>query len=600
MDAAEVTALIATLREEGSDTTSVEAKAATGGFPGDLARTVSAFSNTPGGGTLILGLDEHDGFAARTVYDPVDAQTRLASIARKALDPPARIDVSTHLVESARLVVCEVFEAPASLKPSRVTSNGKAYLRAYDGDYEMSELEAQAFIANRDHPRFDRQAVPGASANDLDADLLAIYRETCRGSSTSLSQFDDDELLLRTGVITAEGSPTLAGLLALGVYPQQYVPNLVIQASVAARPGDPPGTRASDARKFDGPLPVMLDEAARWVQRNTRTRVRFGDDGHGRDEPEYPAAAVRELISNALVHRDLGPHAMPYPISLVLEPNQLVIANPGGLWGITVDRLGRERVSSARNDSLLRIAQNVRTTEGRRLVEALASGIPAVLESLAAAGMVPPAFHDQGIRFTVRVPNHALLGAEDLAWLATVAGDHSLSDTQRHALVAMRHGRRWTNSTFRAEFPRDSTVARADLQGLVDAGLAVADGERGGRTYSLARDIDDREPREPDLFDGPLGDEPPAWPSPSDDAPRAVTGREANAALVLAELKKGALNTAALVDRSGLSKRMVTYALGLLRERGEVVLDGRRGVRTSVYRLATSAERSHHEKEPSR
>ncbi len=35
--------LIATLREEGGDTTTVEAKAAAGGFPTDLARTTSAF-----------------------------------------------------------------------------------------------------------------------------------------------------------------------------------------------------------------------------------------------------------------------------------------------------------------------------------------------------------------------------------------------------------------------------------------------------------------------------------------------------------------------------------------------------------------------------
>lgn len=586
MDTDGVAALIATLREEGCDTTTVEAKTAVGGFPTDLARTLSAFGNTPGGGVVILGLDEHAGFAARDVYDVVDAQKRLASTARRALEPPAHVVASTHTVEGARLVVGEVLEAPASMKPIRVSSTGKAYLRAYDGDYALSDLEVQAFIANRDHPRFDRQAVPEAGIDDLDTDLLARYRETCRTSSTMLATFDDDEILLRTGVVTPDGRPTLAGILALGLYPQQYLPNLVIQASVTPRPEDPPGTRASDARKFDGPLPVMLDEAVRWVQRNTRSRVRFGDDGHGRDEPEYPTAVVRELISNALVHRDLGPHAMSSPISLILEPNQLVIANPGGLWGITVDRLGLERISSARNDSLLRIAQNVRTSDGRRVVEALASGIPAVLESLAAAGMVPPAFHDQGIRFTVRVPNHALLGSEDLAWLASVAGHLALSDTQRHALVAMKHGRRWTNRTFRSEYPRDSRVARADLQGLVDAGLAVAEGERGGRTYSLAPDVTGAHRREPDLFEGLLADVAAADRAESSHSPRTPGAREANAERIVVELRLGPRNLGELVHATGLSERKVRYALELLRDRGDVFMDGRRGVRTSTYRLA--------------
>jgi ATP-dependent DNA helicase RecG len=330
----------------------------------------------------------------------------------------------------------------------------------------------------------------------------------------------------------------------------------------------------------------MLEEAVRWVQRNTRNRIRFGEDGHGRDEPEYPTTVVRELISNALVHRDLGPHALAYPITLVLAPNQLVVSNQGGLWEISVDRLGRERISSARNDSLLRIAQNVRTSDGRRVVEALASGIPAVLEAVSAAGMVPPAFHDQGIRFTVRVPNHALLGDDDLAWLVTVAAGLPLSDTQRHALVAMRHGRRWTNKAFRQEYPRDSTLARADLQGLVDAGLAVAEGERGGRTYSLAPGLEARRRTQPDLFDD-LVQERDADSGPESSRPKGQPAgrRETNAERVAALLRSRPMTMGDLVAGTDWSRSVVKYALQYLRSRGEVTLEGRRGDRTSTYRL---------------
>ncbi len=574
MDVDDLVAVVAALRDEGRDSTSVEAKAAHRGFPSELDRTISAFANTPGGGVVLLGLDERRRFAAVSVYDASDAQARLATIARREIEPPVTIDIREQEIEGDRVVIARINEAPAALKPARVRRTRKAYLRAHDGDYEMSVLEEQALIANRDHPRFDRAGVDDASIDDLDPTLLADYRATCRTSSSTLNRFDDDEILLRTGVLLPDGRPSLAGLLALGVYPQQFVPNLVIQASVSPRSTDPAGTRASDARKFDGPLPVMLDEATRWVQRNTRTRVRFADDGHGRDEPEYPAAAVRELIANSLVHRDLGPHAMAYPVSLVLEQNQLVIANPGGLWGITVDRLGREPISSARNDGLVRIAQNTRLADGRRVMEALASGIPTVMASLAAAGMVPPAFHDQGVRFTVRVPNHALLAQEDLAWLASV--DLTLNDAQRHALVAMRHGATWTNSSFRGLFPRDSTVARADLQGLVDAGLAVAHGERGGRTYSLAAEVE---------ADGPTQGPPfPDERGPFEDVGPVQSRREANAERVVEVLAAGPAGASRIMAATGLTRAQVDYALGLLRSRGRVALDGRRGVRGSVYR----------------
>lgn len=580
MDVERLSGLVAALRDEGSDSTEVEAKAAHEGFPTDLDHTVSAFANTPGGGVILLGLDERHGFDAVDVYDANEAAKRLAAVARQGVEPPivAKIDVCE--VDGARLVVARVHEALPAMKPVRARSTGKAYLRTFDGDYPMSALEEQALIANRDHPRFDRAPVEGTSVEDLDRDLTAAYCETCRSSSSVLARFDDSQILLRTGVVTRDGQLTLAGLLCLGSYPQQFVPNLVIQASVAPAATEPTGTRASDVRKFDGPLPVIFDEVTRWVQRSTRTRVRFADDGHGRDEPEYPAAAVRELIANALVHRDLGPHAMAAAITLVLEPHQLLLSNPGGLWGITVERLGHDPISSARNDSLVRIAQNLRLVDGRRVVEALASGIPTVLRSLDDAGMVRPAFHDQGVRFTVRVPNHALLAPDDLRWLADL--DLPLHDAQRHALVAMRHGTTWTNRTYRAQFPRDSTVARADLQGLVDVGAAVAHGERGGRTYSLAPSLGGTSLDADRTALGPS----PKTPGPFEAVDVPLTRRERNAGEILAALAHGPSSAGDLMVRTGMSRPQIDYALTLLRERSQVVLDGRRGDRGSVYRLA--------------
>ncbi|MFC7645164.1 ATP-binding protein [Streptosporangium lutulentum] len=65
-------------------------------------------------------------------------------------------------------------------------------------------------------------------------------------------------------------------------------------------------------------------------------------------------------------------------------------------------------MTSSRNAWLLRICQNVRFGPERRVVEALASGIPTILTSLQAAQMPPPHFHDQAIRFTARLVNSAL------------------------------------------------------------------------------------------------------------------------------------------------------------------------------------------------
>lgn len=568
---------VRTLREDGTDSAAIEAKAAQGGPPSDLDRIICGFANRPEGGLLLLGLDERNDYTPVAPWDLSAAQQAIASVARNAIEPPPSVAISTHEIDGVRIVVAEIGELSRALKPARVRGTGKAYLRSHDGTYEMSDVEAASLVASRGRPGFDREPVAHTSVDgDLDPALVASYRETCRASSASLARLDDDQILLRTGVLTTEGVPTLAGLLALGVYPQQHFPSFVIRASVAPGPSEPPGTRVSDVRNFDGPLPAMLDEATRWVQRNTRTRVRFGADGHGVDEPEYPAEAVRELVGNALIHRDLGPHALSYPISLTLEHNRLIVSNPGGLWGITVDRLGRSGISSARNDVLLGIARNVRTTGGRRVVEGLATGIGTVLTSLSAAGMVEPEFIDQGVRFTVLVPNHALLGADDLNWLSTLTAGRALSDTQRHALVAMRHGVRWTNRTFREQFPRDSTQARADLQALVDAGLAVAEGERRARTYVLSTATSTRVRDRPDVLTFQSADD-------AAEEPEQAAHVSRHAPNILRALDAGPMSVAALVDRTALTRRQVTYALRALRDDGSVVVHGRRGARTTTY-----------------
>lgn len=588
VDLAELSTVIADLRSEGSDSAEVEVKRASVGFPQSVLPTLSAFSNTPGGGILIFGLDESDGFKPVGVYDASECKAALASTARNGLEPPVTPRSQTFVVEGKKIIVARIDELSGSMKPCKVKSTGKSYLRSYDGDYELSQLEEQAFLANRETPRFDQRTVEGATLGDLDQELVGSYIDTCR-SSVPLSRLEDMEILFRTGVVAGpDRVPTVAGLLALGIYPQQFFPNLVIQASVSPGPNDPAGTRAVDSRKFDGPVPIMLDEALKWVQRNTRTRVIFGDDGHGRDESEYPAEAVRELLSNALVHRDLGPHALGEAITLRIDARQLILSNPGGLWGLTVDRLGQTGVTSARNGYLVRICQNVRFARGNRVVEALASGIPTVLRSLREAGMVPPRWHDQGIRFTVRVPNHTLLSSVDLEWLAQLSPTTPLNDIQRHALVAMRHGVSWTNKTLRDTFPMDSLEARNILAGLVDAGVAEAVGERGGRIYRLAshlQTVSGRVQIRLPVFESGGSGLPSSQDGDAKTTPRVRGARRTNAERIAHMLADGPASSLQIQKTLGLSERQVGYAVSLLKEEGRVILRGGQGIRNSKWHL---------------
>ncbi|NAZ81311.1 hypothetical protein GTR02_05730 [Kineococcus sp. R8] len=280
----------------------------------------------------------------------------------------------------------------------------------------------------------------------------------------------------------------------------------------------------------------MLDQAVQWVARNTRRRIAFGSDGHGRDEPEHPRLAVRELIANALVHRDVGPHALGEAVTL-------------RRWAGAGD--------------------------GRR-----------VIEELRQAGMTPPRFFDQGIRFAVRVPHHTLLRQQDLTWLAEQPATRWLSDVQRHALVEMKNAAVFTNGSFREVFPMDSTEAHRALRELVDTGSVVPEGEKRARRSLFA----DRGHGRGRAGATASGEVLTARQLDRVEGRTTSSGTKVtrNGDLVLAALAGGSQSRDDVVRATGLTPRQVTYALRLLVEGEVIVIDGGPGRRGTTYRLTAA------------
>ena len=125
-------------------------------------------------------------FPAVGVHAPAACRATLATKARQTPAPPVTFDAWDLQFEGTPVPVVKIHELPAHGKPCRVISSGKVYLRSYDGDYELSQVEEQA-VANRSTPTFDQQPVRGTDTTDLRPDLLTAYLASCRASSTAIS-----------------------------------------------------------------------------------------------------------------------------------------------------------------------------------------------------------------------------------------------------------------------------------------------------------------------------------------------------------------------------------------------------------------------------
>jgi ATP-dependent DNA helicase RecG len=301
---------------------------------------------------------------------------------------------------------------------------------AGDGDRRLTEYEIALLHANRGQPRDDASPVVDATIDDLDRGaVIRLLDRVTRRQPRAFRDVPDQIALRRLGVLVPHEDklvPSLAGLLALGAYPQQFFPQLnvtfvVIPAtSVESVPAE--GPRYLDNRTTNGAIPEIVEETLTALIRNMGTRALI--QGAGREDVyDYPVEALREAVVNALMHRDYSVFARGTQVQIEMYSDRLVVRNPGGLFGpVTEEDLGAERVSSSRNSYLAALLQEVTIPETNRVVcENRGTGIPTMLARLHRAGMSTPKFENRISRFVVTFPKHTLLSAETVGWVSSLS-----------------------------------------------------------------------------------------------------------------------------------------------------------------------------------
>jgi ATP-dependent DNA helicase RecG len=164
------------------------------------------------------------------------------------------------------------------------------------------------------------------------------------------------------------------------------------------------GERFLDNQRFEGTISQMFEGTLAFVRRNMRVKMIVTDEGARIDKEEYPMKAVREIILNALIHRDYSIHTERSPIRLIMYDDRLELENPGGLYGrLTIDDLGKV-AADTRNPYIAGMLEIMSDTENRF------SGIPTVLAELRKAGMKAPIFTDRRGTFKVIFYNNTEQG----------------------------------------------------------------------------------------------------------------------------------------------------------------------------------------------
>ena len=436
-----------------------------------LASTLVGMANTDGG-IVLIGIAPQSRHI-QGVSDPILAIDRVFQAALLA-SPPLVLPLPQVLREgSARVLQVLV---PAGL-PHLYSLGGRYLWREGSRNNPLPAEQLRSKLMERGLLQFEERLPQGASLDDLDPLQVEAYARAYQ-SALRLEQgepgTDPLEILVQRGCLKeADGDlrPTYAAMLLFGRNPQRWLPSATILAVRF------PGTAFGDQylkQDIRGSLPQQLQQAEIFLRHNLQSVVRISGLTH-QEMPEYPFEAVRELLVNAVAHRDYN--LQGDTIHLNIFADRLEVSSPGGLPGpVNLENLLEARFS--RNAVLVQILSDL------GFVERLGYGLDRVVRLMQQNDLRPPNFEESAGSFRVTLYN-AVQGETELRDLARYH-DLDLNPRQKLAVGYLGSHRRLANSDFQALCPEvHPETLRRDLVDLVARGVLIKIGDKKATYYIL-------------------------------------------------------------------------------------------------------------------
>ena len=429
-----------------------------------MAECLVAFANSAGG-LIVLGLD-YKGNLVEDVW-PEDAESALQH-AIGMCKPPVMGMWQPIPIAQGELIGIRVDRSNDlhSMDDGRILVRSGSENRPLSGD-EVTQLATGRTVGD-----FEEESVAGATRDDFDEEIIREYldKREERGASLVGSR---EQLLFEIGAITADGRPTVTGILLFGKNPQAFFPQsgAVFVRFPSTEPRDQDG-RAGYGRRDEikGPLPRIVERIWNIVWEEMRVGA-VVTNLERQEIAEYPTFAVREAIINAVCHRDYRIRGRR--IEVRMYSDRLEVISPGGLPGyITLENLVEEHYS-----------RNPRVVNGLYqwgYIEELGLGIDLMIEEMTQLGHPPPKFKATDYSFTVMLSSNRSNKPAPPRWTK------NMNERQARALTYVREHGSISNREYQQVCPDVSAeTLRRDLADLVTKSVLLKIGSKKGTYYIL-------------------------------------------------------------------------------------------------------------------
>lgn len=290
----------------------------------DLNKTVVSFSNDAGG-TLIIGIKDHPREIVGVPEEKLmEMEERISSIIHDNCKPTILPDISFQYIENKYLMVIRI--AKGNTPPYYLKSKGEeegTYIRVGSSNRKATPELLEELYRKRSNVSFDSVTVYEKKLDKLAVNSFREQFEEILGEELTTTTLEKLNLIHREN---NQYFPTNALiLLSDDALKQKLFPYSKIEC--ARFKGEIPGDFI-DQKTIDVSLSLQAEQAYQFLLRHISQGSSY-EGIYRKDRWEYPIIALREVIRNAIIHRDYA--LTGKDIKVAIFDTKIEITSPGNL-----------------------------------------------------------------------------------------------------------------------------------------------------------------------------------------------------------------------------------------------------------------------------
>jgi ATP-dependent DNA helicase RecG len=424
----------------------------------EYLKWVCGFANA-NGGVIYIGKDDNG-----NVVDVPDYKKLMDDIPNKIKNAMG-ITAEVNLHEEHGKHFIEIITPPYSVP---ISVRGRYYYRSGSTKQELTGATLNEFLLKKSGKTWDDVIEQRATSDDIDEKTV----KTFLGASENAGRLPENNQgltipeLFEKLRLTENGQLKRAAIILFGKDPGKFYPNIFVKIGRFGKDD----TDIKFQETEEGNLIMLLQAVLNQLNHKFLIRPIEFEGMHRIEKGEYPVPALREMLLNALVHRNY----MGAPIQIRVYDDKISIWNEGTLpEGLTLAALKRSHSSRPRNPIIADVAFK------GGYIDAWGRGTIKIIDTCKEAELPEPEMQELDGGFSITLFKNTLT-EEQLTKLG-------LNDRQVKAILYVKEKGKISNADYQKLFSVSKATATRDLTDLTEKfDILEKIGQTGaGTSYTL-------------------------------------------------------------------------------------------------------------------